>query len=266
MVDIDAQNPQLSFDPQLKIDLNNNEYSQYLLYSKAEILAVLRSIIQNKIRITAHLDKSQFFFLTAIVAVQPNSNELILEVGGDEKTNAMALDADRVFFTALVDKVKIQFDLKRLRRANDYHGGPVFIGAIPDKLLRLQRREFFRLSTPVGNPIRLCTSLVPYGGNIDIPLLDISGNGVGLKVSVEQADALEKGQTLENCRIVLPNEGLLEVTLRVRNLFAVTNRSGSRYVHVGCEFVNLSASRLSAVQRYILGVERDRKARLNGLA
>jgi c-di-GMP-binding flagellar brake protein YcgR len=253
-----------SSDPQFELELTD-EYSQYFLYSEVEILAVLRSIIQKGALTTAYFDQGQSFFLTSMIALQSDNTELIIDVGSSEEINGKALKADNLIFTALVDKVKIQFAMKCLRRA-EYHGHPVFIGTIPKHLLRLQRREFFRLSTPVLNPLRLCATLEPDKRAIDLLLLDISGGGVGLMVPLDLAGLLEKGQVLENCKVLLPGEGLLVVKLCIRNLFDVTARSGARYVRVGFEFVDLPMARLSAVQRYIIQVERERKARLNGLA
>ena len=242
-----------------------DDYSQYLLHSRTEVLAVLRSVVQKGALITAHFDQGRSFFLTSMIALQPDDGELTLDVGSNEEMNAKALKAGKLIFTTVVDKVKIQFSLERLRRT-DYQGRPAFIGAVPGTLLRLQRREFFRLATPVATPIRLCTTLMPEGRAVDVSLLDISGGGVGLMAPLDLAGLLERGRMLENCRIMLPGEGLLAATLCVRNLFDVTTRGGSRYVRVGCEFVGLPTARLTAVQRYIIHVERERKARLNGLS
>jgi c-di-GMP-binding flagellar brake protein YcgR len=260
----DTPEVQPSFDLQFEIDLTS-EYSQYFLYAKAEILAVLRTVIQKGTLITVHFDQGQFFFLTSMIALRPDNTEFIFDIGSNEEVNARVLKAGKLVFTTLVDKVKIQFGLERLRR-DEYQGRPVFIGAVPDSLLRLQRREFFRLSLSIIDPIRLRTTLEPDDQPIDVPLLDISGGGVGLMFPVDLASRLETGQMMANCRIMLPGEGLLVCTLCVRNMFDVVNRSGSRHVRVGCEFVALPAARLSAVQRYIIHVERERKARLNGLA
>lgn len=243
----------------------SDDYSQYLLHSRTEILAVLRSIIQKGTLITAHFDQGRSFFLTSMIALQPDNTEFILDVGSNEEMNGKALKANKLIFTAVVDKVKTQFSLDRLRRV-EYEGRPAFIGALPDTLLRLQRREFFRLATPIANPIRLCTALVPEERAVDVPLVDISGGGVGLMAPLDLAGLLETSRMLENCRIMLPGEGLLVTTLQVRNLFDVVTRGGLRYVRVGCEFVNLPAARLTAVQRYIIHVERERKARLSGLS
>ena len=79
------------------------------------------------------------------------------------------------------------------------------------------------------------------------------------------AEMLPRGMLLKECRITLPEEGVLTANLCVRNKFDVTTRSGARHVRVGCEFVALPGARMSMVQRYITRIERERKARLSGL-
>ena len=101
---------------------------------------------------------------------------------------------------------------------------------------------------------------------VSLSLLDISGGGVGLMVATDQAQLLERGDTLNDCRLMLPDEGLLVTSLCVRNMFDVTTRNGTRYVRVGCEYQGMTSARLAMVQRYITRMERERKARLSGVA
>jgi len=245
-----------------------DDYSQYLLYSRSEILAVLRTLIQKGSMITVHFDQGRSFLLTSMIALTGDNREMVLDVGSNEEMNRRALQAKKLIFTTLIDKVKIQFSLTKLT-SMQHDGRLVFVGAVPERLLRLQRREFFRLSTPIANPIRINASLKRPDGSalpMELPLLDISGGGVGLMVALDLSTLFERGDTLYDCKMMLPEEGLLVVTLTVRNQFDVTTRSGSRYVRVGCEFANMSAAKLTVVQRYITRVERERKARLNGFA
>lgn len=67
-------------------------------------------------------------------------------------------------------------------------------------------------------------------------MLDISGGSVRPD-GREQAPLLARGDTLSDCRLMLPDEGLLVTSLCVRNMFDVTTRSGTHYVRVGCEYV-----------------------------
>ena len=262
--DIEAINEQAP--PQFELD-QTDAYSQFLLYAKSEILAVFRSLILKNAMITAHFDQGYSFLLTSMVALSADNKGFILDVGSDDEMNRRALQAKKLIFTALIDKVKIQFSVEKISLIN-YEGRSSFLAMIPDKLLRLQRREYFRLSTPIANPLKLRTTLTRPDGSalqMELPLLDISGGGVGLTVSLEQAQFFERGCTLDDCKLMIPDEGLLIATLCVRNLFNVTTRSGAHYVRVGCEFADLPQTRLSLVQRYITRIERSRKARLNGM-
>ena len=241
-------------------------YSKFLLYSRSEILAILRSLIQKGSMITAYFDHGRSFLLTSIIALSADNHSFILDLGSDDEMNRKALLANHLIFTTLVDKVKVQFSLDSLTMTQS-DGRPAFLGRIPQTMLRLQRREYFRLSTPVANPVKLSTILRLADNTtlaVELPLIDISGGGVGLLVSPEQIKNFQRGDTLDDCRIALPDEGVLVATLSVRNLIEITTRNGSHHFRVGCEYVNLSAARASLVQRYITRVERDRRARLNG--
>jgi len=267
MAETDVQAEAEHLPPQFELE-QSDDYSQYLLYSKSEILAVLRSLIQKGAMITVHFDQGHSFLLTSMIALNADGHELLIDIGSNEEMNEKALQADKLIFTTIVDKVKVQFSLNKLRLTH-HEGRPAFLGELPETLLRLQRREYFRLATPITTPIKLCTTISRADDSalqIELPLLDISGGGVGLMVTLDQAQLFQKGDTLKDCKMMLSDEGLLIATLCVRNMFDVTTRSGSRFVRVGCEYVGLPAARLTMVQRYITRIERERKARLNGMA
>ncbi len=267
MADIDLQGVRGSPEPQFELE-QTDDYSQYLLFSKPEIVAVLRSLIQKGAMVTVHFDHGQSFFLTTVLALTPDNTQFIIDIGSNDETNRKALLSSHLIFTTVVDKVKVQFSLDKLTTTLS-EGRPAFLASIPEKLLRLQRRDFFRLSTPIAEPVRLHTTIMHKGQeplHIEVPLLDISGGGVGLMVNRDQADLFEIGDRLDDCRIMLPNEGMLATALSVRNRFEVTTRSGLRHMRIGCQYIDMPPARLSVIQRYITRIERERKARLNGLA
>jgi c-di-GMP-binding flagellar brake protein YcgR len=245
----------------------DDDYSKFLLHSKTEIVSILRSLIQKNAMLTVYFDQGNSFLLTSLLALSTDNNGLILDWGSDANMNSKALIADKLIFTTQVDKVKIQFSLNKLSKTS-HKGRPAFHGTLPETLMRLQRREYFRLSTPIASPIK-CIIPMKQADNsalvTEAPLLDISGGGIGLLVQQEQAHLYQTEMVFSNCKIVLPEEGLLVTTLRVRNAFDVTTRSGAHYIRVGCEFVDLQGPRLTLIQRYITRIERERKARLSGL-
>ncbi|MBE2257993.1 MAG: flagellar brake protein [Candidatus Accumulibacter sp.] len=243
-------------------------YSQYLLHSKAEIVAALRSLIQRRALVSAYIDSGRAFLLTSLLEIQTETDELLLDWGRDEAINGQALQASQLVLSAEVDKVKVQFTLGGLAETR-IAGRPAFRAALPDKVLRLQRREYFRLSTPIAKPVKFVAAISRVDGSTlvaEASLLDISGGGVGLMATPSLAALLPSGAVLSDCKMTLPEEGLLVARLCVRNKFDVTTRGGARYVRVGCEFIDLPGARMSMVQRYITRIERERKARLSGMA
>lgn len=263
--------PEIQTDPAnapMRIEIEQtDEYSRYLLHSRAEILAVLRTLIQKVALITVHFDHGKSFLLTTMLALSDKGSEFILDVGANQEMNQKAVLSDKLILTAVVDKVKIQFSTTGLEFCQ-FEGRFALKGPLPDAVLRLQRRDFYRLSTPIATPVIMSAVIQrPDGSAIsaDIPLFDISGGGIGLMTDFEVAVNLAKGDVITDCRIQLPDEGFLVTNLTVRNKFEVTTRTGGQFVRIGCEFVDTPPARLNMVQRYITRVERERKARLSGL-
>jgi hypothetical protein len=64
----------------------------------------------------------------------------------------------------------------------------------------------------------------------------------------------------------LPEVGTINAGLRVCDLSVMTNRSGVRSWRAGCGFLNLPGPMSNLIQRYIIKIELERKARESGLA
>ena len=244
-----------------------DRYGEYLLHTKAEILAVLRHAIQQRAMITIHFDPGNAFFLSSLIALTPDDQHMILDVSVDAELNQRALVARQLTFTAFVGKVKIQFSAAKMVRII-HKGHPAFLADFPDKLLRLQRREAFRLAVPVMDSVYLHAELQQTGNSVlwlDIPLWDISCGGVGLTASTVQAENLSKGDVLTNCKIALASEGIFVATIRIQYVTAAaTQPSGQRSVRIGCKFVGMPSSQLQIIQRYITRIENERNARTLG--
>jgi c-di-GMP-binding flagellar brake protein YcgR len=244
--------------------LEPTDYTQYLLRAKSEVLFVLRGLVADSDRVTVYFNEGKDFLLTSVIAVDDTG--LTLDYGSDETTNQRALDADKLFCVTNHEKVRVQFRLRGLRRI-EAGDGPAFRAELPETVLRLQRREFYRLTTPIAHPLKCRIPLPRADGssqNIEVTVVDISGGGLAVMVPPEGVN-FEADTEFPNCRIELPEVGIVVATLQIRNLFDVTLRSGSRVSRAGCQFVNLPGPMLTLIQRYILKVERERKARETGM-
>jgi flagellar brake protein len=241
-----------------------DDYSKYLLHGKTEVIFVLQALRAAADRITVYFNDGKDFLLTTVVAVDDQG--LTLDFGSDSEMNQRALAADKLFCTTSHEKVRVQFLLRGLKQI-DAADGPAFRADLPDSVLRLQRREYYRLTTPIARPLKCQLPLIMPDGKvrrIEVSIIDISGGGLAIMVppaGIEFASGME----FPSCRIELPEVGFIVATLQVRNLFEVTLRSGGHVSRAGCQFVDLPGSMLTLVQRYIVKVERERKARETGL-
>lgn len=241
-----------------------DKYSEYLLRARSEILHVLRGLAEHNALITAHFNGGADFIITSLI--EATESGLLLDVGTNAELNRKAAASGKLVCVTSLDKVRIQFSLPELKPV-EHQGRPAFRAPFPETLLRLQRREYYRLTTPVANPIR-CQVIVdqPDGGKTTVitQLSDISGGGVALTFPPNSVNIVPE-MDLSNCRLELPEVGVIVGNLKVRNVFEITLRSGIRVLRAGCQFVRLPGPMLTLVQRYIIKVERERKARESGL-
>jgi c-di-GMP-binding flagellar brake protein YcgR len=244
--------------------MSTDEFSQYLLKTKSEMFAVFRGMVEHVSQITMFFNEGRDMVLTDMISY--NDNGVYLDLGASQEMNQKALAADKLFCVTQLDKVKIQFILRGVKQV-EWNGGPAFLGALPENVLRLQRREYYRMATPIARPLKCVISLPAAAGGqqrvIEAHVGDISGGGIGV-ISIPLDIPLATGLQLA-CKIELPEVGVVTGNVVVRSIFEMATRSGARSQRAGCEFVKLPGPMLTLIQRYIIKVERERKARESGL-
>jgi len=248
--------------------LNNAEFENwhdFAVESPREIIALLRQIGEKNQSIRMLVRGEADVCVTSILAVDPDNNEIILDCSVDREQNRRILAARPISFETSLDKIRILFATETVEPAM-FEDAPAFKMALPDSLIRLQRREFYRMATPVTNPVRV-TIPIPAelgGGTSIFPLADISCGGIAiLDNKLLLGDTV--GNIYEGCRIELPEVGVITTNLQVRNSLDMTLLNSKSNRRLGCAFVGISRASLSHVQRYITRLERERNARLAGL-
>lgn len=244
--------------------LDPESLSRFLLRDRREIVPILTSLADKRTMLTAYID-GQEPFATSVLGVAADDATVILDVSADESVNVRAAAASELTIAGRLEHIRLQFAVRNLRRV-PYEGHLALQAALPEILVRLQRREFFRLATPVATP-PVCSIVIeaPAGEKktVSVRVVDISSGGVA--VIVPPADiTLTPGMEFDDCRLSLPEGEPIPVRIKVRNLFQVERQNGIRVWRAGCEFFGLSNALTARIQRYIFKVERDRKAREGG--
>jgi hypothetical protein len=232
------------------------------------VVAVLRSLIQKRSLISAYFNNGRFFMLTSLLRGRRGSRRSGFRMWsrGEDQPARPARRAGVDDDHGRPDQGAVR---PRQACGNPERGLPAFSAELPGQVLRLQRREYYRLSTPLTKPVKFVARIRRADGSaliVEASLLDLSGGGICLMVTPQMAELLQRGDILTECKMTLPDEGQLVASLYIRNKLEVATRGGSRYLRVGCQFLDLPGARMSMVQRYINRVERERKARLSGMA
>lgn len=246
-------------------NLGTENQSPYQVDSRKEIIMLLRNIQESKQLINMIIKEGNEVIVTAILKVDDDNNAVILDCASNESANQHIVKAPRVYFEASLNRISIQFSSASVTHCS-FQGEPALSCAIPTSLIRLQRREYYRINTPISHPI-LCVVNVPEengGGVLRLPLVDISCGGVALLDDTKALNA-DFGTVYENSKIDLPGVGLISVKLQVRNSqnLVMMNHKTSR--RIGFQFLEMPQAILSQIQKLITKIERERNARQAGL-
>lgn len=199
----------------------------------------------------------QEIFLTSILAVSADDNRLIFDCSGSAQVNQHYLNFPRSVFMGRPDGIHVQFALGATRELV-YAGAQAFASALPERVLRLQRRESFRIETPKVRPLAFFGRMAD-GSLLHQPVHDLSLGGLGLIAPIDLPCLPKPGERLLNCHCVLPSEERqVFFNANVRHVTNVEGRNGQRHWRIGLQFADLSASDEIILQRYIVQVERSR--------
>ena len=241
-------------------------WHDYEVGSRREIIALMRGIGERNQMIRMLVHGEADVCVTSILDVDAENNRIILDCSINKEQNARILVAKRISFETTLDKIRILFATEKIE-ATSFENGPALSMALPDSMIRLQRREYYRMATPVSTPVRVSIPLPEDlgGGSSSFPLADISCGGIAIL-----DNKLILGNTIglnyDGCRLDLPEIGAVTMTLQVRNSLDLTMLNSKTNRRLGCEFINMSRGALAGVQRYITKLERERNARIAGLS
>ncbi|HEY4542311.1 MAG TPA: flagellar brake protein [Noviherbaspirillum sp.] len=244
------------------------DVSPYQVHSRREIIALLRAMQERNQLVSIQSDGGAEAVVTSVLAIDEENNMVVLDRAPSNLVNQRILDSDNVSFETVLDNIRILFFSGQVHECL-YDNLPALYIPIPATLVRLQRREDYRVPTPVGNPWR-CTIKIPpddsgtTGTTVVVTLKDISCGGVAI---VDEKKVLDNtiGRIYEHCCVDIPGGSPLQLKLQIRNSADLTLSSGRTIRKLGCMFIDLPNSLLSAIQRHITKLERERNAKATGM-
>jgi len=233
--------------------------ARYELHDPREIARVLQSLADAGALISAHVMPGGLPCPTALLDVDRDGN-VVIDGNHQESVNQRIAAAHYLACVSQLDRVRIQFRLRDLTRV-DNDGRVAFSAPAPETVLKLQRRELYRLQLVPGPVV---TVQVPAVGEFDPPLqvrvLDLSGGGLALSVREDDQSRFSARTRLPGCLLRLPDTTPLPVHLEVAHVSRQEPLAGAP-LRAGCRFIDLSPNVEKQVLQYIFRVERQRNAR-----
>lgn len=248
--------------------IRDEDEEQCRIISPAEIASILRDIAKTGTNAALYYNPKRDFIMTTVLDLDEDG--LWVEQGHDTVVNRHIAESRKITLVAAHNHVKTQFTVTAASSV-DYDGKPAFFLAMPGHIYRLQRRDGFRLMLPHADELH-CIVQIEFAEergdaisaeplkmtvkSIDVPASDISTGGIGLTYEQNEIE-LESGETYSNCRISLPGQGEIQVSLTVRDITDLgREKSGKIYKHAGCELIGLDRQATFMLQRFIMEKQR----------
>lgn len=234
------------------------DLGQYYLESRTEVVQILRSLNTHADSLAVYFDQGRNFILTALLDVRPSQETFIFDVGSQAEMNERLLKSDKLIFVGIQDGIRVQWSTGPAAKTS-FGGSPAFIAWLPQAVLRLQRRDYFRAVVPLSMAARAHIPAL-HTGREGLVIHDISVGGVCLIANAQLARA-ELMDRFDDCTLSLDEHlGDLRVAMEVRHVTPVTLRGGRIETRVGFRFLDLPAADQARIQRFLVKVEQTKRA------
>lgn len=238
---------------------HDDPLAPYTLHSRADIVFQLRTLQKRKVLVNLDLKDSRQIIVTSVLAINETRGTVILDSARGDALNHDLLSGKGAEFIAQVDGVSISFTTGPVTLC-EFEKLPALRIAVPQSMVRLQRREHFRVALPVANPVRC---LIPPPGSedsepISTTLVDIGCGGVALTDASGRLGT-ETGRRLPHCRLLLPESEVVVTTLEIRNTAQIRLQNGAFQTRLGCKFIDLPNDMAAHLQRFVMNIERARR-------
>lgn len=238
------------------------DLSPFEVTSARQIARMLDALRESRRELKLQRQGSDATLRTRILGIDEDLGIMELLPPLPASSDTAAPSAAGLWAECAVDGVHTFFPVDRLhvKRLAD---GPVWEVPMPAKVIRLQRREYYRVPAKTVRPIH-CT--VPAEGGETgqaravLVLNDISMGGASLVDNLGVMDATV-GKLYPDCHFDLPTGATVVADLMVANARERMLADGQTVRTVGCKFEALPRPMAVAVQRFITQLERDQHAR-----
>lgn len=230
--------------------------SAFLIREPEMITSKLTILLKKKCLITAYFGENDESFITTILDIDLKKGRLIFYHTPKANSVEALLNSPMVTFKTDYVGIKISFNATKLGRIQ-HQGVPAVAVPLPEALLWIEARDFYRVKPPVSKP-GYCRLMRPDQEPVDFKLYDISLAGFSMLADAKEVQELMVPEMFfENSKIVLVDMGEGIVSFNIRNKCLVNPENEIRTERIGCKFTQIHPGFEDTIQRYMQQIERE---------
>lgn len=237
----------------MSVGLSNDEIEdKYFLQGHVEILSILNELAHKREPVSVYFNHGEQFILTILLSARDDG--LVFDMGGDEKANKLLAKAKNCTFVTYPDGIRVQFSGITPERF-DWGGADAFWVELPKHVVRLQRRESYRIELPISYPLSVQLFKHEHELLHSWNLHDISIGG--FSVSTSALPSIRVGEKISEIYIKLDHKSFVQCPAIVRHITTNNAREKDQFI-VGFSFVDLPHVMDVGIQRIITHIEYER--------
>ncbi|WP_109483359.1 flagellar brake protein [Paraburkholderia sp. C35] len=243
----------------LSPDTANRDHTSIALENYAQrhalqIAVCLRGLVTRQDFISVEFNGKQI--VTQLLDVDSRHSTFIFDLGSVDTDNQALATAKELQFHGTPSGIRTEFTTGAAT-ITTFEGRLAFEASFPAVLYYVQRREYFRVETPMLDPFTASgnqTGCDPFR----LVLKDLSLGGVALRTTDSRFDDVEPGSILHDVTLRLGSFGTLQIDLEIVAPRKTMTASGELQTVLGCRFVDLPGTAERTLQRAITQLETKR--------
>ncbi|TAK63689.1 flagellar brake protein [Methylobacter sp.] len=230
--------------------------SSFSIQNPKQIISHLSLLFKNKSLLSARFGIDNEFYITTLLDIDEKNNTVVLDYGPKEDLNQRLLNSDKITLDTEYNGIKVSFTGAALKKIL-HNGEPAFSMPIPKLLYWMQRREYYRVKSPLSKPC-YCQLVLKDKEPINLKLYDISLTGFAmLNISKEVSDMLIPGTIFEKCKLILSGAGEGMISFEICAKYVINPDKLEKIQKIGCKFIKLTFPVEETIQRYMQQVQRE---------
>jgi flagellar brake protein len=228
--------------------------SAFLIRSPEKIISKLSILLKNKCLLTAYFGDNDDSFITTILDIYIKNNLLTFYHSPKESSIEQLLNSPIITFKTEYLGIKIIFDATKVAKVQ-HQGVSVFAIPIPESILWIEARNFYRVKSPISK-IGYCQLTLEDQEPINLKLYDIGLVGFSVLNASREISALMIPDThFEQCKLILTDASEDTISFEIRSKYIINPGNSNRIEKIGCKFTRITPAFEDTIQHHMQQIE-----------